>query len=237
MPNGAGGARWPPAALPLPPPAAAPDAGSTQAVELEAEGSVARSYPTGARGREMSGDDHRRAIGESLEEPPACRARHFGIYAEAAVELGFGALQRGMHDIAAQDDGCVRGPRHDADMAGCVPRPGLDPYVVVKRIIHGNQLGLATVHDGQQAVLVVRIGRVCGSPFSDLPVLPFLARKEVASVREGRYPSAVEEPRVPTDVIGVQMRAQHIVDFFRRKTGGGEVREVGPVFSMIAQLV
>src|ERR1700758_5121288 len=77
--------------------------GSTQAVEVEAEGSVARSYPTGARGREMSGDDHRRAIGEGLEEAPACCARHFGIYAEAAVELGFSALQRRMHDIAAQD--------------------------------------------------------------------------------------------------------------------------------------
>src|SRR5215472_12044164 len=237
MPNGAGGTRWPVTVLPSPPPAAAPDAGSTQAVEVEAEGSVARSYPTGARGREMSRDDHRRAIGEGLEEAPACRARRFGIYAEAAVELGFGALQRGVHDIAAQDHGCLRGPRHDADMAGCVPRPRLDPYTVVERIIHGNQLGLATVHDGQQAVLVVRIGRVCGSPFSDLPVLPFLARKEVAGVREGRYPSAVEEPRVPTDVIGVQMRAQHIVDMLLRKAGGGEIGEIRPILPVISQLV
>src|SRR5215471_10025309 len=207
MLNGAGGTRWPAAALPSPPPAAAPDAGSTQAVEVEAEGSVVRSYPPGARGREMSGDDHRRAIGESLEEPPACRARHFGIYAEAAVELGFGALQRGMHDIAAQDDGCVRGPRHDADMAGCVPRPGLDPYVVVKRIIRGDELGLATLHDRQQAILIIWIRGVRGSPFSDLPVLPFLAREEVAGVREGRHPSAIDEPRVPPDVIGMQVRA------------------------------
>src|SRR6516165_2786343 len=138
MPNGTGGTRWPAAALPSPPPAATPDAGSTQAVEVEAEGSVVRSYPAGARGREMSGDDHHRAIGEGLEEAPACRARHFGIYAEAAVELGFGALQRGMHDIAAQDHRCLRGPRHDADMAGCVPRPRFDPYVVVERIICGD---------------------------------------------------------------------------------------------------
>jgi hypothetical protein len=33
---------------------------------MEAERSVMRPYPTGARGREMSGDDHHRAIGESL---------------------------------------------------------------------------------------------------------------------------------------------------------------------------
>src|SRR6516165_10857286 len=75
MLNGAGGTRWPAAALPSPPPAATPDAGSTQAVEVEAEGSVVRSYPTGARGREMSGDDHRRAISEGLGKALTCRAR------------------------------------------------------------------------------------------------------------------------------------------------------------------
>src|SRR6516162_10752649 len=144
MPNGAGGTRWPAAARPLPPPAATPDAGSTQAIEVEAEGSVVRSYPTGARGREMSGDDHHRAIGEGLEESPACRARHFRVDAEAAVELGFGALQRRVHDISAEDDGCLRRPHNDTDMAGCVPRPWLDPYVIVKDVVGRDQLGLAT---------------------------------------------------------------------------------------------
>ena len=66
------------------------------------------------------------------------RAR-FRVYAEAAVELRFGALQRRMHNIAAQDHGCLRGPRHDADVAGCVPRPGLDPYVVFKPIIRSHE--------------------------------------------------------------------------------------------------
>src|SRR6516162_11442860 len=108
MPNGAGGTRWPAAARPLPPPAATPDAGSTQAIEVEAEGSVVRSYPTGGRGREMSGDDHHRAVGEGLEETPACRARHFRVDAKTAVELGFGALQWRMHDIAAQLHGRLR---------------------------------------------------------------------------------------------------------------------------------
>jgi hypothetical protein len=59
----------------------------------------------------------------------------FRVDAETAVELGFGALQRRMHDIAAKDDGCLRRPHHDADMAGCVPRPRLDPYVVVEGVV------------------------------------------------------------------------------------------------------
>ena len=79
---------------------------------MEAEGSVMRPYPTSARGREMSGDDHHRAIGESLEEAPPCRTRGFRVDAEAAVELRFGALQRRMHDIAVQNWGCLRSPLH-----------------------------------------------------------------------------------------------------------------------------
>ena len=114
-------------------------------------------------------------------------------------------------------------------MAGCVARPWLDPYSVVEGVVSGNQLGLATVYDRQQAVLIIRIGGVCSSQFSHPPVLPFLPGEQVAGVREGRHPSAVEKPRVPTDVIGVQMCAQHVVDVLRRKARGGEIGEVGPV--------
>ena len=63
---------------------------------MEAGRSVLRSYPSGSWGREMSGDDHDRAIGEGLEEAPPYRSRRFRVDAEAAVELRFGALQRRM---------------------------------------------------------------------------------------------------------------------------------------------
>ena len=80
-----------------------PNPASAEVVETEAERSVLRPYPTGGRGRKVGGDDHDRSIGKGLDEPPPCRARHFRVDAKAAVELGFGALQRRMHDIAAQD--------------------------------------------------------------------------------------------------------------------------------------
>src|SRR5712692_6357303 len=79
------------------------NAHSAEAVEVEAERSVMRPYPTGARGREMSGDHHDRAIGEGLEKAPSCRSRRLRVDAEAAVELRLGALKSRMHDIAAQD--------------------------------------------------------------------------------------------------------------------------------------
>ena len=114
---------------------------------METERSVMRSYPTGSRGREMSGNDHDRAIGEGLEEAPPCRSRRFRVDAEAAVELRLGALQRRVHDIATQDHGCSLRAHHDADVAGCMPRPRLDPYTVVEGVVRGDELGLATVHD------------------------------------------------------------------------------------------
>ena len=73
---------------------------------METERLVMRSYPTGSWRREMSGNDHDRAIGEDLEEAPSCRSRRLGLDAGAAVELRLGALQRRMHDIATQDHGC-----------------------------------------------------------------------------------------------------------------------------------
>src|SRR5215469_16991629 len=88
--------------------------GSTEAVEVEAEGSGVGPYPTGARRREMSRDDHRRTIGEGFKEARPRRSCGFRVDAEAAVELGFGALQR-MHDIPAQDHGSLRRPHYDAD--------------------------------------------------------------------------------------------------------------------------
>src|SRR6202035_1151982 len=67
----------------LRPRAAASQCRFRQAIEVEAEGSVVRPYPTGARGREMGGDDDRRAIGEDLVEAPPCRARRGGTHAPA----------------------------------------------------------------------------------------------------------------------------------------------------------
>ena len=43
-----------------------PDATSAEAVEVKAERSVTRSYPTGRGGWEMSGENHHRTIGEGF---------------------------------------------------------------------------------------------------------------------------------------------------------------------------
>jgi hypothetical protein len=62
-------------------------------------------------------------------------------------------------------------------VAGCVSRPRLNPCAVVEGIVTGYQLRLTTLHDRQQAVLIVRIGGLFGPQFGHAPVLPFLPRE------------------------------------------------------------
>ena len=110
---------------------------------------------------------------------------------------------------------------HNTHVTGRVSWPRLNPYVVIEGVVRSDQLGSTTFHDRQQAVFIVGIGGVFGSQFSYPPVLPFLAGEEVSGIRERRRPSAVDEARVPTDVIGMEMRTQHIVDVVGSETGGG----------------
>src|SRR6266550_3133667 len=48
---------------------------------------------------------------------------------------------------------------------------------------------------------------------------------QVAGIRKGRDPTAIDQHRVPADVIDVEMRADHRVDRLARMAGGGEIRE------------
>src|SRR5262245_4296020 len=63
-------------------------------------------------------------------------------------------------------------------------------------------------------------------------MLPFIARDEIARVWKRRLPFAVDEHRVPTDVIGMQMRTHDGVDRLARKAGGGEVVEKRAIAEM-----
>ena len=63
------------------------------------------------------------------------------------------------------------------------------------------------------------------------PVLVLPASEEIAGIRKGGYPLAVDQPCIPTDMIEVQMRAEHEVDVI-----GSEAR-VLQVFEKVARHV
>src|SRR5262245_19558055 len=142
-----------------------------------------------------------------------------------------------MHDVATKDYGALRRSHNDAHVAWRVSGPRLDPYAVIEGIVAGHQLRSTALHDWQQAVLVIRIGRVSCAQFGAFPVFPILPCKQIAGVGKCRHPSATDEPRVPADMVSMEMRAQHIVDVLGRKARGGKVGEIGPILSMVALLV
>src|SRR5262245_55341625 len=142
-----------------------------------------------------------------------------------------------MHDVATKDYGALRRSHNDAHVAWRVSGPRLDPYAVIEGIVAGHQLRPAALHDWQQAVLVIPIGRVSGAQFGALPVFPFLPREEIAGIGKRRHPSAIDEPRVTANVIGVKMRAKDEVDVLGLKARGCNVGKIGPILSMVALLV
>ena len=55
------------------------------------------------------------------------------------------------------------------------------------------------------------------------PVIEFAVGEHVARLREGRHPAAVLEPRVPADMVGVQMRAHDKIDIVDAKSAGRQI--------------
>ena len=50
--------------------------------------------------------------------------------------------------------------------------------------------------------------------------------KDIARIGEGRHPFAVLLPRIPADMVVMQVRAHHHVDLFRPRAGGGQPFEI-----------
>ncbi len=82
-----------------------------------------------------------------------------------------------------------------------------------------DQLGLAGGEHRQHAVGDEVAGARQRRRARRPPMIPFAPRDQIARVGKRRHPAAVLQPRVPADVIDVQMRAQHDVDVFGRDAG------------------
>ena len=108
-------------------------------------------------------------------------------------------------------------------MAG--QRHQLQPGPEFITVVH--QLRPPRLQDGQHAVLETAQlqGIAVGPAALVLPVPQLEPADQVARVREGRDPAAVEQARIPADVIDVQVGAEHEVDRLRLDTGLGETFE------------
>ena len=91
--------------------------------------------------------------------------------------------------------------------------------MVVKRIVVAHQFGLPSFHDWKHAIGEVRQRRL-----SVLlrPIVEFAFRNQIARFGESRRPTPALQPRVPADMIDMQMRAHDEIDIIHAKTRGGQ---------------
>src|SRR5208337_3734412 len=91
--------------------------------------------------------------------------------------------------------------------------------MVVKRIVVAHQFCLPSFHDWKHA-----IGEVRQRHLSVLlrPIVEFAFRNEIARLGESRRPTPALQPRVPADMIDMQMGAHDEIDIIDAKTCRGE---------------
>ncbi len=131
-----------------------------------------------------------------------------------------------MHQIAAENRVILAAAEREGGMARRMAGRGQDARVVADLIFVAHDLGPVGLDDRQHAVNECR-HRGLGVLFG--PVIELVSPEHVACVRERRHPAAVVQPRVPADMIDMQMRAHDIVDVAKRKSRCGKRARVNVV--------
>ena len=114
-----------------------------------------------------------------------------------------------MHQVAADDGGVLAPAKGERDVSRGMARRRQDAGMVADLELGAHDLGPFGFHDRQHAV--AKRGDF-GLGVHLRPVVEFLPGEHVARVRKGRHPTAIFQPRVPADVIDMQMRAHDEVD-------------------------
>src|ERR1700693_5646872 len=114
-----------------------------------------------------------------------------------------------MHQIAAEDRVVLAAAEGEGDMPGRMSWRRQYPHMIANRVVVAHNLGPFGFDNRQYAVAEWRHPRLCVLLG---PVLEFVLAEHVARVGKSRHPAAALQPRVPSDVIDVQMRAHHEID-------------------------
>src|SRR6266481_7032941 len=179
--------------------------------------------PAGGAPGEVRADDQGRAVGEAGQHPLAGLPRQGRIGIGGRGPLRTSDLAGVVHEVAGdQRLFAARGDAH-TDMTGGMARGRDEADFVADPVIGLDEIDKAGIpdrghrisEDRSHVLTLVLLG----------PMRIFYSADQVARVRKGRDPPAVDQHRVPADVIDVEMRADHRVDRLARIAGGGEIRE------------
>ena len=177
----------------------------------------------------MHGEEQGAVLGAVLQHPSTRDERLSRQLAKARIPVRGVNLQRMMKGVAAEQRALPPILQLEDDMARRVAGGGLDQHRVVDRVRAVEQHRLAGLDHRQHAVAIgaaaLRVG-VRRGVATRIAVFVLGTGEQILGVRKGRDPAAVTQHRVPADVIGVQMGAEHDVDVFRRGAGLTQAREI-----------
>ena len=141
-------------------------------------------------------------------------AREVEVLAEAAVPLPQRHLHGIVQGIAGEDRALAARIEIDADLARRMAGRGLQRQATAHAVLARHELRLLRLDDRQHRIVVgVDLEGLGARPLGlGLPEVVVGARHHVLGVGEGRHPLAVLQPRVPADMVDVQMGAHHEVD-------------------------
>src|SRR5579884_1048106 len=180
----------------------------------------------GRGGREMRRQDQRVAVGVLLDEAGAGAARQVHVAARAGGPFRLQQLDRVVQHVADEEAAVLAGAGVDHDVAWGVAGRAFEPQPVVERVVVIHQYRLPALDDRQDAVAEGGgVRRRLAALVHPLPVRELAPRHDVLGIGEGRDPAAVAQPRIPADMVPVQVRAHDVIDLFRPDPGGGEVVE------------
>ena len=144
-----------------------------------------------------------------------------------------GDLARVVDHVAGDDRLFAPGRHMHAHVARRVSRRGQQRHVLVDLPSAGNQVRKARVEDRLHGIFDHRASVVGGLL---APVFPLRFGVEVAGGGEGGLPAAIDQARVPADVVHVHVRAEHRVHAVRVEAGRLEVVQEARLHAVPARI-
>ena len=113
------------------------------------------------------------------------------------------------------------------EIAGRMAGRRFEPDTIVELVIHLDQYRLIGIHDRPDTVRIdIGNGAFLTGFFALQPEFQLGLAEDIFCIRECRYPAAIHQPRIPANMIDMQMCAHHEIDLFGLHPGSGKVCQI-----------
>ena len=176
----------------------------------------------------MRGHDDGPAVGVLLHQRASRRRRLHHVGIGAARQVRKKQLKLMVDRIAGEGTALAAALDVDHHEAGCVAGAWLKRYAFFEFEIVGHEDRLLGALDRHHAILERQYVHVVAIALGvhRIPVVVLALGHDVLGVGECRHEAAIDQARVPADVIPVQVGAHHVVDLLGFDAGCRQIRDV-----------